>query len=265
MKTEIYSHKFAQNQSVDDQSGLIRVLDGQSALPDYQRYKKRSLELLNLRPGMRCIDIGCGLGAEVHTMAEMVAPNGEAIGVDPSALFIGISEERKPKGNPARFLQADGSKLDFATASFEAARIDRVLQHTPQPSRFISEAHRMLKAGGRCVVVEPDWETFVINHPDRNNTRKIVNTWCDKYQNPWIGREISGLFKRAGFSDVLTEGVTLIYPTLEVFLRLFQFSDFARECLSDAEDWLAKLEGVGRAGEFFASVEMFMVVGKKVI
>jgi hypothetical protein len=48
--------------------------------------------------------------------------------------------------------------------------------------------------GARIVISEPDWETFVVDMPNKPLTRKILNHFCDETQNGWCGRELIRFF-----------------------------------------------------------------------
>jgi ubiquinone/menaquinone biosynthesis C-methylase UbiE len=69
---------------------------------------------------------------------------------------------------------------------------------------------RVVKPGGRVVVLDRDIETRTIDVPDRALTRRILNFWCDSFLGGWIGRQLPRLFREAGLSDVTVEPVTVI-------------------------------------------------------
>jgi hypothetical protein len=59
----------------------------------------------------------------------------------------------------------------------------------------LSEMVRVTRKGGRVVVFDLDWDTLIIDHPDKETTRTIVRSFSDSVQNGWIGRQLPRLFK----------------------------------------------------------------------
>ena len=67
---------------------LIDYLDAARRAPAIVDAKTWSFEVLDLEPGMRTLDVGCGTSEGVMVMAEQVQPNGRAVGIDLSATMI---------------------------------------------------------------------------------------------------------------------------------------------------------------------------------
>ena len=53
---------------------------------------------------------------------------------------------------------------------------------------------RVARPGARLVVLDTDWETFVIDTPERAVTCKVLNFFCDSLRNGWSGRQLPALF-----------------------------------------------------------------------
>src|SRR5580704_3858094 len=96
---------------------LSRCLTYMGALPVFQQYKSTMLEMMNPQRGSVTADLGCGLGFDVRRLAELVGPEGRAIGVDASLALI-ESARSASEGLPAvEFVQADIQHLPFARGS----------------------------------------------------------------------------------------------------------------------------------------------------
>lgn len=101
--------------------------------------------------GKRLLDIGCGAGALVQSLAEA---GYEAAGCDPQAEQI---ERASARVRNARFSVASAESLPFADGAFDGALMVHALHHVPPAamSSALREALRCLAGGGFLVVVEP--------------------------------------------------------------------------------------------------------------
>jgi ubiquinone/menaquinone biosynthesis C-methylase UbiE len=117
------------------------------------RGRMRALELLDVQPGMRVLDLACGPGTLTRVLAARVAPAGEVVGVDLAVGMIELARQSVP-GN-ASFEVMDIEQLSFPDASFEAAMCGHGLQFVPHLERALSEARRVLRTGGALAASVP--------------------------------------------------------------------------------------------------------------
>ncbi len=107
------------------------------------RGRQRVIELVDAKPGMRVLDLACGPGTLSRRLAELVAPDGEVVGID---LAGGMVEVARSAALPnARFEVMDMEELTFSNASFDAAVCGHGLQFVPDLDRALHEAHRVLR------------------------------------------------------------------------------------------------------------------------
>lgn len=117
------------------------------------RGRQRLIDLLELKPGMRVLDLACGPGTLSKPLAAQVAPDGEVVGVD---LAVGMVELARAAGIAnARFEVMDIEELVFGDDSFDAAACGHGLQFAPDLSRALREAHRVLRSGSRFAASVP--------------------------------------------------------------------------------------------------------------
>jgi ubiquinone/menaquinone biosynthesis C-methylase UbiE len=260
---------FDQVDQAADPSRYVRYLDGANAQDFILGYKRRSFAALGLGPGQRVLDLGCGTGEDVRAMAALVGPGGEAVGVDNSEQLVAEAERRSAGlALPGAFQVADAGTLPFETAAFDAARADRVLQHLPDRSRALAELVRVVRPGGRVMVADPDWDTLMVDHPDRDLTRRLVHLACDAVPNGWAGRQLVRLMRQAGLMELglVTETMSFLdLPVAEAVLGLGTLVQraVAAGALTDSDGaaWLAALRSEAEAGQFFAAVTGVGVVG----
>jgi SAM-dependent methyltransferase len=101
--------------------------------------------------GLRVLEIGCGLGTDG---AQFARAGAEYTGVDLTDAAIELARKRfEIEGLAGEFRIADAENLDFAAESFDLVYSHGVLHHTPDTARAVQEIHRVLKPGGRAIVM----------------------------------------------------------------------------------------------------------------
>jgi ubiquinone/menaquinone biosynthesis C-methylase UbiE len=101
--------------------------------------------------GLKVLEIGCGLGTDGAQFAKAGA---DYTGVDLTEAAVELARKRFELFDlPGRFQTADAEKLDFSDESFDLVYSHGVLHHTPDTARAIREIHRVLRPGGRAIVM----------------------------------------------------------------------------------------------------------------
>lgn len=271
MKKQDLATGFIDVDRMADPGSFVHYLDTVSAMELFQAYKRRTFALLNVREGHHLLDVGCGTGDDVRVLAQIVGSTGRVVGVDNSETMIAEARKRAEGLNlPVEYRVGDAHNLDFADNTFGGCRADRVFQHLEDPWQALAEMIRVVRPGARIVVVDPDYETLVVDVPDRALTRKILNFYCDSIRNGWIGRRLPGLFKKSGLTDIAVITDTLVLTDYALANQIFEFEstvERAQEAgvvsAAAAANWLDRLEEASQAGRFFLAVTGFGVSGRK--
>src|SRR6266581_4620497 len=119
-----------------------------------------------IRPGHAVLDVGCGAGDDLRSLAQLVGPTGRVVGVDNSETMLQEARERT-RGLPVECHTGDAHHLDFAADSFDSCRAERVLQHVEEPFQAFAEFVRVVRPGCRVVVADPDYGTLMVDATDR--------------------------------------------------------------------------------------------------
>ncbi len=248
-------------------SGCLTFVD---SIPFFAECKRESYGLLGAAPGRRILDVGCGLGDDAAALAGLVAPGGTVVGVDGSRAMIEAARGRHGGVEGLSFEVADAAALPFDDASFDACRVDRVLQHVADPAPAVREMARVLRPGGVLVAYDNDWETLTVDSADRATTRTVLNAWCDRFPSGWIGRRLVPLFLEAGLRDVDASPKTLVLRDLAMADRLYCFFATVERLAEagvvgreDADRWSDGLRSADRDGRFFCSYTGFLVRGTR--
>jgi SAM-dependent methyltransferase len=101
--------------------------------------------------GLRVLEIGCGVGTDGLQFARAGATY---TGVDLTEAAVALARKNfEFAGVPGEFRVADAENLDFADDSFDIVYSHGVLHHTPDIKAAVREVHRVLKPGGRAIVM----------------------------------------------------------------------------------------------------------------
>src|SRR5262245_5447081 len=101
--------------------------------------------------GLKVLEIGCGLGTDGARFARAGA---DYTGVDLTEASIRLARTRfELEGLTGEFRIADAEQLDFADCTFDLVYSHGVLHHTPDIEAAVREIHRVLRPGGRAIVM----------------------------------------------------------------------------------------------------------------
>jgi ubiquinone/menaquinone biosynthesis C-methylase UbiE len=262
------------NPSITSTADIIQMaafLEERSRFPDMGAVNLKLCEVVAAVPGEHLLEAGSGSGVLCRMLVPYVQPKGEIVGIDVSydmatiayeyAYSVGITSDIK-------FATAEAKALPFSNASFDCAIAARLLLHVSNPPDVIHEMARIVKPGGRVVVMDWDFETIAVDHPDREQTRRILHWRNDHHGgNNWSGRQLWRYMHNAGLQNLL------VYPCVIVAhgesdgltQSLWRAAQVAFEggAISESEkdDWVKELKNRIQDGIFFASIVYFIVKG----
>ncbi len=111
-----------------------------------------ALDALEIAPGDRVLDVGCGPGNYTRPIAVAAGPGGLAVGIDPSGAMLAAAVKRGGEANLA-YVRGDGAALPFADAGFDAVCCIGALHLIAEPLESLEAMVRVLGPSGRLVVV----------------------------------------------------------------------------------------------------------------
>lgn len=225
--------------------------------------KARSIDLLGLKPGARVLEAGCGLGRDAEAIADLVGPDGMVTGTDLSHELISKALLRtEAKRDRVNFKVADIYDLPYHAATFDAARVDRVLQHLEEPAAAVAQLAWVVRGGGRIVLMEPDWESVTVGGVDPLITRAVARHIADvRHPSGKVGRDLAVLLSEAGCHDIRIEVSALVMPDLGTMDYLASLGAALRQVVAAgqvtddaAAQWWGKLQEHDAEKCFFGSM-----------
>jgi ubiquinone/menaquinone biosynthesis C-methylase UbiE len=187
----------------DDTEAIFRWLDGADGNPLIQQVKRRMLDACPVGAGDQVLDVGCGLGHEVRRLAQRVGPQGRVVGIDANPAMITEARRRAASLNLAlSFEVGDAHQVGLPDSSFDLCRTERVLRYVDRPKAVLGEMVRLTRPGGSVLAFDFDSDQTVVDAADPGLVRRIADVLDAAVPHPWIGRQLFGLFQRAGLRDV---------------------------------------------------------------
>ena len=130
--------------------------------------RRRSFELLDLKPGETLLIVGCGTGLDFGFVPPGVAV--EAVDVSPA--MARRAGRRAAELLPAARVQVmNATTLDFPDAAFDAVVLHLILAVLPDPAASVAEVVRVLRPGGRAAVLDK----FVPGDCHAGRTRRVLD------------------------------------------------------------------------------------------
>jgi ubiquinone/menaquinone biosynthesis C-methylase UbiE len=133
-----------------------------------ESYRSRSIALLDLKPGEKVLLVRAGTGRDLAYFPEGV----EIVATDLTPAMVQRLEARaRTLGRPVDCRVINGQALDLPAESFDAVVLHLILSVIPDPLACIREVYRVLKPGGRGVVLDkflddqakPSWSRRMLN------------------------------------------------------------------------------------------------------
>jgi ubiquinone/menaquinone biosynthesis C-methylase UbiE len=249
-----------------DPAAMIEVLGRLKRL--LHRPKSVLLERLSPEQAASVLDVGCGTGDDVAVMASRMPPGGEAVGVDASEAMIAEARRRHAGLGPrVTFGLGDALALPYPDAAFDICRTETVLLHVAEPPRAVEEMARVTRPGGRVGALEIDEGCAVLDHPDQQMTRTILDAYGDAKACAWIGRQLPRLFRQAGLADVSVDPFVIL-GCLEIFRALLgpavkRLCDERVLTAEQASGWWEALTRQADEGDFLGGAVAFVVTGTR--
>lgn len=164
-------------------------------------HTREVLRHLDVRPGNRVLDAGCGSGGSSRYLVEHYGV--ETVGVMLSPTLLDAAK-RLSVDTPNRHLLTFYMK-DYTDSGFDSESFDRIFSiesvcQEPNKKKFISEAYRLLRPGGRLVVAD----FYRLKQKLSDDENKSYREWCDGWFIPDLAMrdDFGRMLADAGFQGI---------------------------------------------------------------
>jgi ubiquinone/menaquinone biosynthesis C-methylase UbiE len=235
---------------------------------------ERLLEPLELRPGLKVLDVGSGPGHTTMAIAQRVAPGGHVTGADINAEFVERAAGRAAASGletAITYRRCDFPPLPFADGAFDRVWCKNVLEYVDDAAATVAEMARVTAPGGIAVAVDSDWEMMAVEMGEetRERTGRILAAAKSiALHEPRIGRRLFHLFLAAGLSEIDVK--VFASPDRKGLMAGMLRNSMARYALDSGqvpapmvEQWLSDIERALKAGRYLFLLPQFVVSGRK--
>ena len=181
------------------QERLADVLEMRAADARQQEMLESYLSEIDFPKDARVLEVGCGTGGVTRTLARWPEV-GEAVGIDPSAVFLSKARELGCEIPNLSFEQGDGRSLPFDDESFDVVVVHTTLCHVPDPEGLAAEAFRVLRPTGWLAVFDGDYATATIATGELDPLEACIHAFRDGFvHDQWLVRRLPVLIQSCGF------------------------------------------------------------------
>jgi arsenite methyltransferase len=228
-----------------------------SETADLRAQRQLVIELLAPQPGWRVLDVGCGPGHLTRELVKAVGPAGRVYGADISEHMLSLAQHQG-----VELVHLTDSTLPFETESFDAAVATQAYEFVEKLPPALSELHRVLRVGGRALILDTDWDSLVWHSSDPDRMKRVIDGWRQRVAHPRLPRTLTRLLRDAGF-EVIHRGTFTIFDVRgdegSYSAHQIEHLGISAHSVPDHERsaWEADLRKLAVTGDYFFSLNRY--------
>lgn len=147
----------------------------------------------------------------------------------------------------------------------------QVYEYIPDIPTALAELHRVLRPGGRAVILDTDYGSLIIHTEDAVRMARVLAAWDQHFVHADLPRALSRQLRGAGFTVRERMAIPMFNPEFEDntygkgLLKMMASFAAGRNGItqSEADAWFAEFAALGKNGEFFFSLNRYLFVADK--
>lgn len=240
----------------------------------FSSVKQDSYRHMDVIEGDIVLDVGCGAGHDAMAIAKLVGSGGKVVGFDHDHTMLNRASQNIAHTCQNRdivLIQGCASQLPFQSDYFASCRSERLFMHLSTPEQTLSEMLRVIKPGGKIVIIDTDWASLSIDNP----LPKIERTLSDFrishiLNNGYSGRSLYRQFKKLELNNIKINVFPVCLTDIELFYYLSMQQTVEDQALasqvvteSELECWRNELHRTAVNGCFYCTINIVMISANK--
>lgn len=248
-----------------------KAVEAMYLTPDVVGQRSHVMAAMGLRPGMAAVDIGVGPGLLAYDMAKAVTKTGKITGIDMSRPMVEMAAKRCADMPWVSMTTGKAERLPLEDGSVDVAVSTQVYEYVPDMMAALHEAKRVLKPGGRLVVLDTDWDSIVWHSSNHERMERVLKSWDAHLADPHLPRKLPHLLAEAGLAVTRRELIPMFNPDWNPhsysagIMRAIQGFVSGRDGITEdeAKGWADDLVTLGEEGRYFFSLNRYLFVAVK--
>lgn len=250
---------------------LAQRLERQYTRPQMVLRRAAALQHAAPRLGHDIVDIGCGPGFLTRDLAAGAGEEGSVLGLDQSEAMLEIARQRCAGLEGVRFEQGDAVSLPLPDASIDLATSTQVLEYVAEVDRALAEIARVLRPGGRAVLLATDWRACAWHSSDEARMDRMLAAWEEHLAHPALPRTLAVRLERQGLEVTTIDRHSIVERadertgyTAMLMGTMPEFAPGRRGVTEDeARAWLADQQALQERGESHLSIGQYFFCARK--
>ena len=171
-----------------------------------EKWTRQFFVSAGIEPGMKVLDLGCGMGDVSLLAARLVGPTGKVIGIDRDRVILEKARERAHRAGHAgniEFLYANVLEFD-SPLDFDAVVGRYTLLYQPDPVSAVRHAAKQVRSGGIVLFHEMDFANPIRSYPDGTLFGRVYTLVAETLRragcHPGLDLHLTRIFREAGLS-----------------------------------------------------------------
>lgn len=245
---------------------LRKALEMAYLTPDIAAARAEVIKKLDIQAGEAILDIGSGPGFLAKDVATCVGPTGSVQGIDLAENMIEAGRKLCADQPWAEFQLGDAMSLPYPDANFDVVVSTQVYEYVSDLEGALSEFARVLRPGGRGIIVDTDWAAPYWNATDIALRDRVIEAWSEHCVQAFVPMRLSSAIRSANLKLKQISALPLFNYTYDESAfsywvpKIIGTFVLGRRGIEqqDVDAWQTGLERLGESGDYFFCINRYL-------